>query len=1005
MRIKILTNTTRARLLASSMITGVALAAVSGGQALAQAAPAAQPVQELIVTGSRIPQKNLTSVSPLAVVDSKEIKAQGTVAVESFLQNLPSVIPEFNQGVDNGASGTATVSLRGLGSKRTLVLVDGNRLMPGDPIVPSPDLNNIPAALIDHVEVITGGASAVYGSDAVAGVVNFVMKKNFEGVQFDGQYGFAIHDNGNTADRAVVSAFNAGGAKTPIPLATNKADGFTYTGSVLVGVNAPDGKGNVTAYLGYRNIQPISQDRRDSGACGLSTVSSGSNVYDTHVCQGSSNSAFGKFTLNKVKYADDPGGTNTFVPYKGSYAFNFGPYNYYQQHDDLYTADVFGHYEVEKYFDVYTRFMFADDKQVSQAAPSGLFSNSGAIYQISCNNPLASAQQLALICPDAAGTATLSVPLSIGYRFAGIPRVTDLQHTAYTAAVGFRGDIGQGWHYDVYGQYGKTSFREVFTGDVSIAKINDALNAIPGANGPVCASGNSGCVPLDIFHALAAGFTPAMVNYVSVPALKIGGNTEQIVEGSITGNLGQYGVKSPWASDGVGVAFGGDYRRETLSLNVDNEFASGDLSGSGGVNPPANGSTDVKELYTEARIPIVQDMPYFHLLSLSAGYRFSHYNLSGDTQTYKVSGEWEPITDIRIRGGYNRAVRAPNIVELFNPQVVGNNSINDPCSGATPKATAAQCALTGVTAAEYGNVPECAAAQCSSLTGGNPALKPEEADTYTVGAVLRPRFVPGLSVTIDYFDIKITNPIQQIGAGTIVSQCLNSGVFCNLIHRDQTGATPTGALYGLTTNNGYVIDINQNTGHVTTSGIDFGASYRFHLDGLGPKLGTLDLNFNGTYTQKYETAPFTGSGTYDCAGLYGPVCGEPQSKWKHEMRVTWNTPWNLGVSVNWRYLSGVNLDLNQSNNAFLSIDGSGFVDSIDAHIPAYSYFDLAATYKLKNRYTFRAGVNNVFDRDPPAVDANNLGIAGTTGFGNGNTFPGVYDTVGRAVYIGLTADF
>ena len=330
-------STTRARLLASSMITSAALVAVSsaaiaqntstgtapggvttGGVTQSQSTQnSASTVQELVVTGSRIPSPSLTSVSPLSVVDQKEIKFQGATNVETFLQNLPSVQPEFNQGVDNGASGTATVDLRNLGSKRTLVLVDGDRLMPGDPIVPSPDLNNIPAALVDRVEVVTGGASAVYGSDAVGGVVNFIMKKDFQGVRVDAQYGFADHNNGNGAYRQTVQDFNTTHASNPIPLATDKIDGMTYTATVVVGVEAPDGKGNVEGYLSYRNLQPITQDRRDAGACGISTVPSTSNVYDTHVCQGSSNSAYGNFIglgAGGSRLSDNPDGSKTFVP-------------------------------------------------------------------------------------------------------------------------------------------------------------------------------------------------------------------------------------------------------------------------------------------------------------------------------------------------------------------------------------------------------------------------------------------------------------------------------------------------------------------------------------------------------------------------------------------------------------------------------------------------------------------------------------------------------------------
>lgn len=1015
-------STLRGRLMASSMISG-ALAALSVTSAHAQAGPpsdatttptASATVGEIVVTGSRIPQQNLTSTSPLSVVSDKEIRFEGAVNVESFLQNLPSVQPEFNQGVDNGASGTATVSLRGLGSNRTLVLVNGARLMPGDPILPSPDLNNIPAALVDHVEVITGGASAVYGSDAVAGVVNFIMRKNFEGVRVDAQYGFADHHNGNTAYRQTVIDHNDASPFNQIPLATDKLDAMTYTATVILGVNAPDGKGNITAYAGYRNVEPLDQGRRDAGVCGLSTVPSTSSVYDTHTCFGSSNSAFGRFV--NFGAADNPDGSKTFVPFTPDLGFNFGPYNYYQQHDETYTAGYFARYEITPHIEAYSTFLFADDQQISNAAPSGLFTNNGPIYAISCNNPLASAAQLAVICgptaPDnlpnpPAGTLPTSVTgisdhLQIGYRFQGIPRVTSLSHTAYTATIGLRGRLDDAWSYDVSGQFGKTAFRTLFTGDVSNVKINDALNAVPGPSGPVCASENPGCVPLDIFQALGKGLSPESIASISAPALKSGGNTEQIVTGSLTGQLGEYGIKSPWANDGVGIAFGGEYRRETLTLAVDNEFATGDLSGAGGVNPPANGAFDVKEVFGELRAPLIEDAPFAKTLSFEAGYRFARYSASGDASAYKASAEWAPVEDIRFRGGYNRAVRAPNIVELFNPQVVGNASFGDPCQAGT-KLSFAQCALTGVTAAEFAQgVPPCAAAQCSSLTGGNPELTPERADTYTIGAVIRPRMIPGLNLTADYFYIKIANPISILGGATILSQCLNGVTsFCGLIHR----APDTGALFGLTLNDGYVIDINENTGHITTSGIDVGASYRLPLADFGAgDYGSIDVNFLGTYTAQFERAPFTGAASYECIGFYGLVCGQPQPVWKHQFRVTWNAPWNLSLSANWRFLGPVKLDVNSSDPS-LAVFGVGFRDSIDARIPAFSYFDLAATWRVREKYTLRAGINNILDKDPPAVDANNLGIAGTTGFGNGNTFPGVYDTIGRTIFIGLTADF
>ncbi|HEY3797302.1 MAG TPA: TonB-dependent receptor [Caulobacteraceae bacterium] len=1058
------TYNVRNRLLASSMISGVALVILSAGAAqaadpTATTAPAATKIQtldaaadaaaaadtssavgEVVVTGSLIPQPNLKSISPVTSVSSQEFKFEGTTNVETLLQNLPGVVPEFNQGVDNGSTGTASVDLRGLSSKRTLVLVNGMRLMPGDPVTTdAPDLNNIPAAMVDHVEILTGGASSVYGSDAMAGVVNFIMKKDFEGFRLDASGGAAFHINSNTADRANITAFNAKGGLVPITLPTNQVDAGQYDVTAIIGANSPDGKGNVTAYGEYRHLDPLGQGARDYGACGIGTESSGAtnaagNIYDTQLCLGSSNSAFAKFgnlenaqsPISKGKVvdglADNPNGTNTFVPYNSNaFAFNFGPYNYYQEDDDKYSAGFFAHYDWNEHVQFYSNFMFADDKQVSQAAPSGLFSTSGPVFSTTCNNPLASASQQAALCDptnpnvtlgtDAAGVPT-STGLTIAYRFAGIPRVTDLQHTSYTIIVGARGAIDDAWSYDFHLQDGTTSFREIFTGDLSINRINEALDVVPTATGPQCQTAISGadasCVPLNIFVALAKGLTPQQINFVSVPAFKVGDTNEKIGNITITGDLGKYGFKMPWATDGAGVAFGGEYREETLSLSVDNEFASGDLSGAGGVNPPASGFYSVAEGFVEGRLPIAQDQPWAKLLQAEAGYRYSSYSLSGQTNAYKISGEWQPIDDVRFRGGYNRAVRAPNILELFTPNTVDLESFGDPCSGTSPKATLAQCELTGVTAANYGNVPDCGAAQCSAELGappaGQPALKPEQADTFTAGVVFQPHWVRGLNFSVDWYSIDILNPITTYGGSTIVSQCVDGiASFCKDIHRDPNDRD---ALFGINTTQGYVIDTNVNSGYIRTSGLDFVANYRLDLEDMGMKGGgSVEASFNGSYLINFTTEPVAGLGNYDCAGLYGLVCLEPDPKWKHEMRVTWNTPWDgLSLSVNWRYVGPVSLDINTSNT-FLAVEGVGFLDSADAKLPAANYVDLAMNWRIRDKLDFRAGINNVGDLNPPIVDANVLGIAGTSGFGNGNTYPGVYDTIGRSFYMGITADF
>ncbi|MEO8811685.1 MAG: TonB-dependent receptor plug domain-containing protein, partial [Caulobacteraceae bacterium] len=362
--------TTRARLLASSMITGAAALAASG--AYAQAAPAAAPaaatqVQEFVVTGSRIPQPNLTSISPVTSVTGAELKLQGTTRIEDLLNSLPQIITDQGGNLANGASGTATVSLRNLGPQRTLILIDGRRLVPGDPALPVPDLNFIPQALVSRVEVDTAGASSVYGSDAVAGVVNFIMKRDFEGVQLDVNYGGYQHGNGNQ------TALAPNIAKGFTPPTDNPYDGQTVDATVILGVNSPDGKGNVEGYISYRHIDPVLQGSRDYSYCNLGIKK------NKFICAGSGTIPDGQFiilnsTFNTVHDATlDRANPGNFRPKLATDVFNFAPANYFQRPDERYSGGFFAHYDINKHVEAYSEFMFMDDHTVAQIAPSGIF--------------------------------------------------------------------------------------------------------------------------------------------------------------------------------------------------------------------------------------------------------------------------------------------------------------------------------------------------------------------------------------------------------------------------------------------------------------------------------------------------------------------------------------------------------------------------------------------------------------------------------------------------------
>jgi len=1024
----------RTRLLASSMISGAAIAAasVTGAQAQAveQTAAPTTAVQELVVTGSRIPQKNLTSVSPITTVNNQSIKLQGTTNVEDLINNLPQAFADFGQFESNGASGTATVDLRGLGNSRTLVLVDGKRVPPGDPSEPVADLNFIPPALIDRVEVLTGGASAVYGSDAVAGVVNFIMKHNYEGLQIDAEFSIGEHENN---DQQVRKANAFGSSSFGFPL-LNLPSGAAWAGarhtvSITGGANTPDDKGNVEFYMTYTSIDPVLEGKYDWSTCGLAT-----NTSNTHqqYCSGSSTDATGRLstsalTVGGVKgAAANPGDYDItlppvdglMAPFSIGQAYNFAPLNYIQRPDIRWNAGEFSHYEVAPWLDLYSNFMFMDDHTVAQIAPSGSFY--GSQYQIPCNDPLLSTAQVNTLCGESAGEAGDYATVSIGRRnIEGGPRVSDIEHMDYRVIFGAKGDLGSGWSYDASAQYGRTELTDVTTGYFLTSKIANALDVVPnpatgGVNGvapgaPVCAIAVSGqdttCVPYNLWS--TGGVTPAALNYLESTAISKGELDQQVVTGSVAGDLGQYGVKSPWSSDGVGISLGAEYHREFLATYFDEPILEGDLAGGGGPALPTRGSQADKDVFGEVRIPIIQNMPFFKDLTFEGGARYSDYTHGGGNWTYKAGGDWQVTSDIRLRASYERAVRAPNVSELFTPAVPGLVSGTDPCAGATPSFTAAQCALTGVPASAYGTVTPCVSGQCGDFSGGNPNLTPEVGKTFSAGFVFTPTFFRGFSLSVDYFDITVDKVITTLPLNLVMNGCALNDIaaLCADIHRDPAFNYWIGG-----STNGFVNLAEINAASLNTKGVDVNADYRTTLsDWHLPDYGSLDFNFTGTWVDNLTTA-LPGQSPYDCAGLFGLTCGTPTPKWRHQARITWTSPWNLTLSLAWRYLSGTGLDFDSNQDSLqLGSPGAGLpgvkdVLPTDAHIPSFSYFDASFQYKFRNRYTVRGGVNNIFDRTPPLLDSNSFGISAPP-FGNGNTYPQVFDPLGRVFFVGLTADF
>jgi outer membrane receptor protein involved in Fe transport len=993
--------------------------------AAADATGGGTQVTEIVVTGSRIPQPNLTSVSPIQAIGHQEFQLQGHTDAIDLLNNLPQNFQNNTSDFSNTSNplsspgGISTADLRGLGPQRTLVLVNGRRLGIGDANTgnnnPAPDLDQIPVSMIDHVEVVTGGASATYGSDAIAGVVNFILKKDFEGLQVDGTLSGNQHGQHNDVVQSAITKAVSGGLVGPLAIPGDKWDGAGEDASVIFGANAPDNRGNVTAYFQYHNQDPVKMSERDFSSC----LFRATNAPNSGFCTGSANS--NNWEPSSPNLALLPSSSGTIVghsllnfPQPGSSPpayFNSNNYEYLSRGDTRYLAGYEAHYDFSKELSLYSEFNFMDDRSVTEIAPSGLFlggntfdpAGEGA-WPINCNNPLMSAQEVSAIgCTPAQIASGASQEVFIGRRnIEGGPRISYYEHFNYRVVGGIRGDLGDAWHYDMYGSYYYTFLYQNNSNYLSNTRIARALDVVSGPGGaPTCESVINGsdpaCVPYNIFT--QGGVTPAALSYLNIAGSESGSVEEQIVEGDMTGDLGKYGVKTPWADDGVGVSFGYDWRHDQLDFIPDAVIGSGDLGGGSGVGATINQGIGVWEGYGEVRVPIVQKMPYAEDLQFEAGVRYSAYSTGPAPTTFKVGGEWEPIQDIRFRASYQRAIRAPSILELNNPVTITQSNQyganGDPCSGATPLFTLAQCERTGVTAAQYGTIKQCPADQCDVSTGGNPALKPEQADTYSVGATLRPSFLKGFTASIDWWDIKETGFIGAIPPNIMVSYCAQTGAssLCSLIHR----APANGFLFGVSdlTNGGYVVGNGLNIAAGEASGIDFQMDYHLNLDDVGAKdMGSVAVNLNGALMLKNETELPAPVPAYDCAGLFGSKCQTVNPDWRHTFRITWNTPWNVLASLQWRYIGGVSLDTNTSNPVLTN----GKTNLFSPNLPAVNYLDLAGSWRVNSTVTLRAGINNLLDQDPPVVSS---AISGT---GTPNVYP-TYDLLGREFFLSATAKF
>jgi len=910
-------------------------------------------LEEVMVTGSRLRTVDgFGMTSPVTVVGMDDIKSLGLTRVEDILNSLPQIETAQNSFISNGASGTASIDLRGLGSNRTLVLINGRRMQPGGVGSEAPDVNQIPASMIERIEVLTGGASATYGSDAVAGVVNFILRR-VNGVELSvGGSGYQ-HDNSN---KYIQGLMDARGFE--YPTGSSGIDGKAYNVDLVMGSDFADGRGNATVYATWRKGTELLQASRDYSSCALSNAGTG--------CGGSANAIVPNFFIAPLLGPGDIDYDNQgffslqpdsgFAPYDGSNIYNYAPVNHFMRPDERWSAGANVDFEINEHATPYMEISYAHNETRAQIAESGTFFAES--YELPLSNSTFSPGFRQSLIDTFPGTDMFSI--YIGKRNTeGGPRTNILTHDSFRIVGGIKGAINDNWDYDVSYLNAHTASVSTYIGDFFAPKIRTAVN------GDACAE-DASCIPYEVFT--YQGVTPAMAAGLQGTAIIQNTTNTKIFNAFVTGNLG-FGLP---AGD-ITVVGGVEWRDQFYENISDTLFEEGSLLGQGGPTPSIKGGYSVKEIFGEADIPLLSDAPAAQALSLGLAYRYSDYSTLGSTSTYRAGIDWQIVDMFRIRTGYNRAVRAPGINELFSSQSLGLWAGQDLCSneiGETPVYTAAQCANTGVSSSQYGNISPSPASQYNGFFGGNPNLDVETADTLTFGVVVNA--TDTMQFSVDYWDIKIQDTIGGISPEVTIEQCALYGTLCGNIQRAGNGSLWQG-------DQGFVVATQINLGEQHWEGIDVAWNW-----GLDTGVGNFDFDFLGTYMLTKETTPLPDvpTSTYDCVGLVNGSCfASPE--WRHVASVGYDMNSWWSVTARWRFYDTVKYD---GSTDVIANTGIG--------LSAQSYLDLNASFRFMENHDVTIGVNNVLDEEPPMV--------GGTLASNANTVAGFYDTLGRYLYGNVT---
>jgi iron complex outermembrane receptor protein len=922
------------------MVLGLAMVSTPAFAQDQEVAEASDTV--IVVTGSRISNPNLVQSAPVNVVSGDEIDLRQATNAEELIGELPGVSPGINASVNNGSGGFATLNLRNVGARRNLVLLDGTRLVPSG-LDSTTDLNIIPVALVERVDIVTGGASSVYGADAIAGVANFITKRDFAGVDMAASFGMA-----------------------------EEGDGQRFRTDVTIGANFDDGRGNAVLSVGYQTVDPVLQgDRAISQKTlfiGGQEIGSGTTV---------------PTKLNGAQY--DPA-TGSLVPAYNT--FNFAPFNYFQTPLERFNMFGSARYEITDNVEVYTKAMFTKSTVSLQLAPSGLF---GDTYALPLDNAFLTPAIQNQLCANTTNAGLIAgagyancaaavadgfeVPTTINRRLVEQGnRQTDYVTNQFQIWTGVRGSITDNIDFDVYGTYGESERAQTRRNWGLKSRVQQALRT---EDANTCSDPSSGCVPLNLFGD-GQNITADQAVFINGPSGQTVKTSLSVVNGSISGDLGSESFL--FADTPIGFAVGAEYRKYTASQLSD--VASGtqdEVLGTGAPSPNFSGQYDVKEVFGELIIPIVENVPGIYNLTVEAGARYSDYSNSGGSTTWKAGGSWEPIEGYKIRGIYQHAVRSPNISELFSPVVTGLTALAvDPCAGTNPVGDAqltAVCIAQGAPTGAIGSIPVPSASQINATLGGNPDLGPETANSYTIGVVLTPPSVPGLSITADYYNIKIKGAITTPTPGDILDPCFTSfdPAACALIVRNPLN----GSLNGGGDTPGLLLQLT-NQGTIETSGVDLRVSYQ-----LPTSFGKVAFDFNGNWTEqlKFQSSP-TGINR-ECLSFYGENCEPITPEFSFNVRSTVSIGENLDVSLLWTWIDAVSLEP-------LSGTFGGALDEYKS-VPAYSYFDLTTRFSVTDNFEFTAGVQNLLDKKPPNVSS----YVGSSSYNSGNTYPTTYDAIGR----------